>query len=294
MCWTAVKIMFLPISLFIIGHSQTWQPGALSVILTGWLPLYIGISITVIGRWLTDRAINFFLYIALGLMLFLFTSTCTTILRMEDALSQGLRFTVFSIGFFIGVMILFFYNAIKKAVIKGPMDTAMIGEFSQKVFLLDQNPAGEKRRDIYSLSYAIALGIGLHGAGEGLLISHLAKTGFAEGGKIQLLAVFIHKIAEGFGITAPIARSPFHSGRFILLGAIAGLPLLAGFWVGEEVKSTLFSFFLLSLSAGTILYGTIMLAEMVYMTHRADTNPIFPFLCIIMSFCLFFGLHLMS
>ncbi|MBI3599094.1 MAG: hypothetical protein HY097_00400 [Nitrospinae bacterium] len=280
------------IALNVIGHSQTWQPGTLSVILTGWLPLYIGISLSAIGRWLTDRVINFFLYIALGLMLFLFTSTCTSIFRVEDALSQGLRFTAFSIGFLTGAMILFFYNAIKKAVIKGPMDAAMPGEFPQKVFLLNQSPAGERSKAIYSLSYTIALGIGLHGGGEGLLISHLTKTNIAEGGVIQLLAVFIHKIVEGIGIAAPIVRSSFHLGRFILLGTIAGLPLLAGFWVGGEIKSPLFSFFLLSLSAGAILYGTIMLAEMVYMSHRADTNPIFPFLCIIVSFCIFFGSHL--
>ena len=63
--------------------------------------------------------------------------------------------------------------------------------------------------------------------------------------------------------------------EFLFLGALVGLPYIFGFYLGEFNLSPFVSMFLFSFSAGTLFYCLIMLTEMVYMTHRADINPVF-------------------
>lgn len=278
-----------------VGHVGGVESGFWSVILLGWLPVYIGIAVVFSCKWVSDKSLNFLLYIALGMMLFLFTSTCSAIFEGRKALSPGVSFSAFTLAFFVGTTTLLFYNRLKQEAFKGPMGARMPGEFPQKVFLLDFAPkAGRATYDIYSLSYAIAIGIGLHGLGEGLLIAHLSEQNAAASGWTQLWAIFFHKVVEGLGIAAPVSKTPFHLGRFLFLGAIAGLPLLAGYWIGTESESALLAFVMLSLSAGIIFYGFMMLAELVYMAYRPDINPMLPFISIVGVFALFFGLYLLK
>ncbi len=278
-----------------VGHIGGVESGIWSVILLGWLPIYIGIAFVFSCKWVNDKNVNFLLYIALGMMIFLFTSTCSAIVEGRKTLSPGVSFSAFTLAFFVGTTALLFYNRLKQEAFKGPMGARMPGEFPQKVFLLDYAPKGERATyNIYSLSYAIAIGIGLHGLGEGLLIAHLSEQKGAASGWAQLWAIFFHKIVEGLGIAAPVSKTPFHLGRFLFLGAIAGLPLLAGYWTGTGNESALLAFIMLSLSAGIIFYGLMMLAELVYMAYRPDINPVLVFISIIGVFSLFFGLYLVK
>ncbi len=178
-------------------------------------------------------------------------------------------------------------------VMKGPMDNAMRGDFPQKIFLLRAAPIDRiKTYNVYPLSIAIAWGIGLHGIGEGLLVSHL-QEGPASGMKLlPLAALFSHKMIEGLGIAVPILRSPFNLGRYILLGAIAGFPLIIGFWLGTLSVSPVVTIFSLSAAAGIIFYGLMMLAELTYLASRQDINPVIAFMVIVGFFSVFFGLHL--
>lgn len=286
--------MLINASHLFVGHLGGGQSGILSVLFLGWLPIYLGMALVFSCKWVNDKVLNFLLYVALGMMLFLFTSTCSSIIEGGRMLPPRSSVPAFIGSFFLAATVLLFYNSLKRDAFKGPMAARMPGEFPQKVFLLDFAPGeGKATYNIYSLSYAIAIGIGLHGLGEGLLISHLSAEKAVTSGWPQLWAIFFHKMVEGVGIAAPVSKTPFHLGRFVFLGGIAGLPLLIGYWIGTANESALLSFVMLSLAAGIILYGLMMLAELVYAAYRPDINPIYVFLSIVGSFCLFFGFHLM-
>ncbi|VAX21309.1 hypothetical protein MNBD_NITROSPINAE02-165 [hydrothermal vent metagenome] len=275
-----------------VSHTSGWW-GAFMVIMIGWAPIYLGILFIVRFNWLSDRAVNYFLYIALGLMLFLFASSLAGIVDMAKETSPGTRSLIFVGGFMFGAGALLLYNEFKHQAFKGPMDRPMQGEFPQKVFLLDWTATmGKGRANFYPISFAIALGIGLHGLGEGLLMSNTDQS-IAEGvGYTQYSAIFMHKLVEGLGIAAPIAKMRFNIKNFIVLGAIAGFPLLIGFWIGGINSSPVLTLALAAMAAGIIFYGFVMLAEVSYLTYRPDISPVGAFLFFIGSFSIFFGVYL--
>jgi zinc transporter, ZIP family len=96
------------------------------------------------------------------------------------------------------------------------------------------------------LALLIAVGIGLHNLGEGLLIGSAYAAGALALGAFLVVGFAIHNTTEGLAIVAPLARIRVTSGRLAALGLIAGAPAVLGAWIG----ATLFNPSLVSLLFG--------------------------------------------
>ena len=75
-----------------------------------------------------------------------------------------------------------------------------------------------------------------------------------EAGQATLLIIgfTLHNTTEGLAIVAPLARQRASWRELLLLGAIGGLPTIAGAWLGGFVYSPVCSVLFLALGAGAI------------------------------------------
>lgn len=125
-----------------------------------------------------------------------------------------------------------------------------------------------------SVSYRIALGIGLHNLGEGLAIGAAFASGSAALGAFLVIGFTLHNITEGIGIAAPIARDKPAFGHFVGLAALAGLPAVAGVWIGGFVYSNLMTAVFLALGAGAIAQVIYEVGRLIYRQSAADKTPL--------------------
>ncbi len=182
------------------------------------------------------------------------------------------------------------YSALKESLFEGPADAVMMEEFDHKSFFLDPGFTKKKRYNIYSLRYDLAICYGLHGTGSALALSHMHE--FHQGtASIPFIMIFVQKLTEGLSIGAPIARMNFDLKRFMFLGSIAGIPYVMGFVLTGFAISLNIKILILSFAAGSLFYCLVMLAQMVYMTHRADKNPLYKISVIMAGFAAFSLLH---
>jgi zinc transporter ZupT len=120
---------------------------------------------------------------------------------------------------------------------------------------LGQRRKGQDRESAPSglrLAYLIALGIGLHNLGEGLAIGAAYQLGEVALGAFLVLGFTIHNTTEGLAIVAPILRSVPPRYHFLLLGLVAGVPTIAGTWIGGLTYAVPLSILFLAIGAGAI------------------------------------------
>lgn len=110
----------------------------------------------------------------------------------------------------------------------------------------DASPSGLR------LAYLIALGIGLHNLGEGLAIGGAYQLGEVALGAFLVLGFTIHNTTEGLAIVSPILRRAPARYHFLLLGILAGVPTIAGLWIGGLTYSVPMSVLFLAIGAGAI------------------------------------------
>ncbi|MGO1075098.1 ZIP family metal transporter [Inquilinus sp. CA228] len=118
-----------------------------------------------------------------------------------------------------------------------------------------------------ALATSIALGIGLHNLGEGLAIGSAFATGAAALGSFLVLGFTLHNVTEGIGIVAPLLDRRPKLPVLIGLVALAGLPAVAGIWLGSYAFSPHWAALALAVGAGAILQvivevGILMLRRM--------------------------------
>ena len=104
-----------------------------------------------------------------------------------------------------------------------------------------------------ALATSIALGIGLHNLGEGLAIGSAFATGAAALGTFLVLGFTLHNVTEGIGIVAPLVQERPRWPVFLSLAALAGLPAVAGIWLGSYAFSPHWAALALAVGAGAIL-----------------------------------------
>jgi zinc transporter ZupT len=113
------------------------------------------------------------------------------------------------------------------------------------------------------LAFLIALGIGLHNFGEGLAIGAAYAQGAVSLGSFLIVGFMVHNTTEGLGIVAPVAQDDPSIANLALAGVIAGVPTIAGAWLGGLAYSPILATVALGVGAGAILqvvgvlYGAI-------------------------------------
>jgi zinc transporter ZupT len=104
-----------------------------------------------------------------------------------------------------------------------------------------------------SISYRIAMGIGLHNLGEGLAIGAAFALGQAALGTFLILGFTLHNITEGVGIAAPIVRQNPGLKHFALLILVSGGPAILGTWLGGFAFDPVLATIFLAVGVGAIL-----------------------------------------
>ena len=116
------------------------------------------------------------------------------------------------------------------------------------------------------VSLLVAVGIGLHNLGEGLAIGAAFALGEAALGTLLIVGFTLHNTTEGLAIVAPMARERPSLLTLARLGAIGGVPTIAGAWLGGLVYSPVIAVVCLGLGAGAI-------AQVIHQVARQMAGP---------------------
>ncbi len=113
------------------------------------------------------------------------------------------------------------------------------------------------------LALFIAIGIGLHNFGEGLVVGSALATGAAALATFLVTGFVIHNVTEGLGIAAPMvgARPRWHV--FVGLVAIAGGPAVFGVLLGAQAFSPFWAALCFGIGAGAIAQVVIEVVALI-------------------------------
>lgn len=119
------------------------------------------------------------------------------------------------------------------------------------------------------IAYLVAIGIGLHNLAEGLAIGGAYSLGEMSLAVFLIVGFMLHNVTEGPAVVAPLARDDRLTGRrpalhhFVAIGAIAGVPVIFGGWIGGLSLSPTVGAFFLAIGAGAILQVIWELIQLV-------------------------------
>lgn len=210
----------------------------------GVIPVFLGLLWFPFLQNLSERWLNFFLSLTVGLLLFLGVDALDEAFETADQVAgafQGVG--LIGLGFLISLIGL-------QAVSKDQNS---------------QNNPGGKVSHLW-LAYMIALGIGLHNLGEGLAIGTAYSLGEIALGTFLVIGFTLHNITEGLAIIVPIAKKRPRLWHFAALGGVAGVPTIIGAWIGGFSYSPIFATLFLAIGAGAIfqvayVIGKLMIQE---------------------------------
>jgi ZIP family zinc transporter len=200
---------------------------ALLGLYVGVIPVFLGLLWLPFLRGIPRRWLDFFLSLTIGLLVFLGV----------DALAEALELAGRVPGAFQGLGIVLL------GALGTPLAIAALGNWKE-------TKGG--RSPLY-VATLIALGIGLHNLGEGLVIGAAYATGEIALGAFLVLGFLLHNTTEGLGIVAPIAHERPGLTQLVLLGALAGVPTILGAWVGGFTYSPVWTTLFFAIGVGAIV-----------------------------------------
>jgi len=106
------------------------------------------------------------------------------------------------------------------------------------------------RRSPLAMAYLIALAIGLHNFGEGLVIGAAYAVGEVALGTFLILGFTLHNVTEGPAIVAPLREASWS--HLAGLAAVGGVPTIVGAWLGAAAFTPLLGAVFFSLGLGAI------------------------------------------
>ena len=226
-------------------QSMLWQQALIGIIV-GVLPVAIGLMCYPALRGVGQTGMNFLLALTIGLLAFL----------LIDMTFEALELSAESAAMFQGS------SMVVLAALASFLILMAIGRWRG-------TPAG------LSLSFFIALGIGLHNFGEGLAIGAAFAAGSAGLGTFLVLGFAVHNVTEGIGIAAPIlkVRPPLWS--FAALALLAGAPAVFGLWLGSLAYAPQWSALALAVGAGAIAQVIIEVGAYLLRSNKSARSPLF-------------------
>jgi zinc transporter, ZIP family len=210
-------------------------------LLVGMVPVAVGMMFYPVMRGAGRRALEFVLALTVGLLVFL----------LVDTLEEGLEVAADAASSLQATVVVWLAALVTFAAL------FVIGRHGGRA------PAG------VALASFIALGIGLHNFGEGLVIGASFATGAAALASFLVVGFTLHNVTEGIGIAAPLveARPPLRV--FAGLAALAGLPAVFGTWAGAFAFSPHWAALCFGIGAGAILQVVVEVAA--YLHRQASS-----------------------
>lgn len=121
-----------------------------------------------------------------------------------------------------------------------------------------------------ALASWLALGIGLHNFGEGLSIGVALAVGNAALGSLLIVGFTVHNLTEGVAIVAPVSRRKVSLTLLAGWAALAGLPAVAGAWIGAFAFLPHWGAVFFGIAAGAILQVMVEVGRTVWAARRAE------------------------
>jgi zinc transporter, ZIP family len=233
------------------------------ILLYALLGIYIGVIPVAIGllwypslRRASRRWLDFFLAFTLGLLVFL----------LLDTLAEGFELAA-ETGAALNGLELLGFGAI----------AAVLGLVSLEEVLQRRRERQQGRRTALSslwLAYLIAAGIGLHNLGEGLAVGAALSAGELALGTFLVVGFALHNTTEGLAIVAPLGmqRTRPSLWHFVGLGAVAGVPTIAGAWAGGFAFTPAWGALAFGVAAGAIAQVVWQIARGMDGGRRAVTG----------------------
>ncbi len=222
-------------------------------IYVGVIPVLLGILWFPFLRRIERRWIHFFLSLTVGLLVFLGIDALHEAVEMHEQVPEAFQ------G--MGLIVLGVLGAVFGLVALGRW--------------LRSRPGAEGVSPKLWVAYMIALGIGLHNLGEGLAIGSAYSVGAISLGAFLVIGFAIHNTTEGLGIVAPIAQEGPALWHLLALGMVAGLPTIAGAWIGGFTYQPGLAVFFLALGAGAIFQVVYEIGKLIRRESEAGwTAPL--------------------
>lgn len=105
-----------------------------------------------------------------------------------------------------------------------------------------------------ALALLVAIGIGIHNLGEGLAIGSSFALGELAFGTFLVVGFMVQNVTEGLGIAAPAAAGERPGyGWLSLLVLVAGVPTIAGAWIGGFLTNDVLGVLFFAVAVGAAL-----------------------------------------
>ncbi len=220
-------------------------------IYVGVIPVLLGLLWLPFLRRVNREWLDFFLAFTVGLLLFLGV----------EAIAEALDTSTLVAGAYQGLGI----------VVLGSTLTALL------LFALGRTdrsrPALSGEGTANRLALLVAIGIGLHNLGEGLAVGSAYATGEVALGTFLVLGFLLHNTTEGLAIVTPLASGRPKISRLVMLGLVAGLPTIAGAWIGGLTYSPVLTTLFFAIGAGAIAQVIYAIASFFAGSDNGLTKP---------------------
>lgn len=209
---------------------------ALIGLLLGVVPVAIGLLAYPAMRQFGPSGLTFVLALTVGLLVFL----------LIDTVGEGLEAGAEALGRLRGTTVVF---------------VAMI---VTAVGLLALGRRGGGAPEGLRLAAFIALGIGVHNFGEGLVVGAALASGAAALATFLVIGFVIHNVTEGIGVAAPLVTATRPSLPALAgLAALAGLPAIPGVILGTQAVGPYWTALCFGIGAGAILQVVIEVGSLL-------------------------------